>query len=84
MKLTRKEYTKQYDRLLRELDTVETAMGDIQALPTGHERWDYWNGLHDKAADLKTAIKDLAHQWDTRNWTSQDWQQWDLVTSNID
>jgi hypothetical protein len=92
MKLTKKQYAARHAELTRTLAEVNTALANMQAkydageieMPISEEIGAHWNRLHDAEWDLQQSQRALDREWERRNWTSHDWQQWDLVTSNID
>jgi len=43
-----------------------------------------WNDAEDAIYILEEELKDLEHQWETRNWNGNDWEQYKLVCNNID
>lgn len=76
----------------RALAEVETALANLNqkleageiALPISEEIGEHWNRLRDAKNDLQQSQRALDREWERRNWNSQDWYQWELVTSNVD
>ena len=91
-KLTRRAYHSRMDALSALLLDTEAEWDALaEACTTGlipadqhPEAGDRLNSLADKANDLRTEMRDLESQWQTRHWTAAEWTSWDLITSNID
>jgi hypothetical protein len=43
-----------------------------------------WNNLHDREHEINEEIRDLDREWETRNWTTADYQAYHLICENID
>ena len=92
-KITKREYNNQMNELKDELQAV---IGILESLLRKYENniaqyeidysenTNYWNEMHDAQYDIEKQIEALENRWSKRNWTHQDYAQWDLVTSNID
>jgi len=45
---------------------------------------EWCNQLDSAAWETEQEIRALDFEWDTRDWTSSDWYQWELVNNNCD
>lgn len=45
---------------------------------------DDWNAAHDRGHDLGAERADIERRWSMRNWTGQDYAEYELVSQNID
>lgn len=89
-KMTKRKYEQEKQSILNQIETCKNELATLDKRyienysDITEEIGDYWNGLHDKLYDLEKELKFLEDRWDRRNWTHSDYQQWDLITSNID
>ena len=99
MSATDKKITKrQYNLRLAELEFKQEQL--LAEWDAGNDRFDAYLEAGDRDAamalgdwmnHLNTAewetgqdIRHLHSEWSTRNWTSREWSEWDLVSQNID
>lgn len=45
---------------------------------------DFWNATHDEIYALKKELHYLEGEWSRRNWTHQDFMEYELMINNID
>lgn len=92
MKMTKKTYYAKANAVSQKIEQVQAELQEMSRkcdagefeLPLSDEICTKWNRLHDRKTDLEMDLEALHREYRTRNWTSYDWQQWNLVASNID
>lgn len=88
--MTRKQYNAAREKLQDKLTDIELTLAwwdaeyELGTLAITPELGEEWNRMHDQQRDTEQELAALDREWSRRNWTSQDWYQWELVTSNID
>jgi DNA repair exonuclease SbcCD ATPase subunit len=45
---------------------------------------DTWNATHDEIEELENELQFLDQQWNRRDWTQQEYNEWELISDNID
>lgn len=90
-KITKRQYEAKKAALetrLLQLHLQEKDLNDrtiaAEIVPVPQRFIDEFDRITDEEWEIKQALRDLEMTWNTRNWTYNDWQQWDLVTANID
>ncbi len=85
-KITKKEYQERQKVLLEAIDEQKEIQKQIEKMfnDDDYSLGDKWNDAEDKIYDLEKELNFLDDEWDTRNWTGQDWNEWDLISNNID
>lgn len=92
--MTRNEFKIKRDIILSKIEKFEELQKEcITMIDIGlesntyslvDEYGDKWNLLENKINSLYALLRQIEFQYQTRNWNSQDWYMYDLVTNNID
>lgn len=90
--MTKKKYNLEFKRintaieLLKELQEkyMSFAQNTENDLQIRTQYGDRWNEIEDTISILNNELRNLEHQWETRNWNGQDWAEYSLVCANID
>lgn len=89
-KITKKEYLKQQEEIITKINNLEELLKSLpletEGLPQNiiNHIGDTWNAAYDTIHELKGELHFLDQKWDRRNWTQQDYNEWELVSNNID
>jgi hypothetical protein len=89
-KLTKRQYEKEMMLLRSRLKWIGAKLAEMDAqleagsLAITAELSDYWNGLHDEQREIEEEIRQLEADFRRRDWTSYDWQQYEMICNNID
>jgi len=79
-KMTKAQLDKTITRINEEIQQIEDRMNQL----IHDKKYDSLNMLNDRIYDLKKEAESAKWLYETRNWTSSDFQSWDLVCQNID
>ncbi len=80
IKMTKRQLEKITARITAEIQGIEDRMNQL----IHDKKYDSLNFLNDRIYDLKKEAESAKWLYETRNWTSSDFQSWDLVCQNID
>lgn len=82
-KITKQEYEERKKKLEEIKASAETLRDQII---NNDERqfFDRLNALHDLIDETQNAIDDLISDFETQDWTTAEWNDYALATSNID
>ena len=83
MAITKRQYTRQRAQLEEQLEELQAEIaGIIEHAETA--RYPSLNAMHDASRDLEDGLETLEWQWATRNWTTADYAEYELVLANSD
>lgn len=84
--MTEAEYLEKKAAFEKRLDEARTKLAEAidtkgESLADPDTEWDL---LHDAIYDLEAEIEGLEDDWETRDWTSSEWREWNLMQRNVD
>ena len=92
-RITKREYNDRMNNLKDSLQIVTDMLEHLQQKYSNNiqqyeldysEAPEYWNNMHDLQYKIEEDINALESEWNTRDWTQQEWNEWELVSMNID
>lgn len=92
IKISKKEYNTEVKRVNEAIEVLKQLQEKQHQIAQNKENdlqirevaGDCWNTLEDSIYILQEELKDLENRWETKNWTTSDWMEYDLVRNNID
>lgn len=92
IKISKKEYNAEVKRVNEAIEVLKRVQEKQSQIAQNQENdlqirdvaGDNWNTLEDSIYLLQEELKDLEHRWETRDWTTSEWMEYDLVSNNID
>ena len=88
--MKKKEYLALKAKLSARLERIKAilvrlnVLHDIGLCRAGSYLCERWNSLHTAHWEAERELERLESRWSRRNWTAQDWQQWEMVMDNVD
>lgn len=82
-----KRYNKMRADIEARLSAVKTQLELLKAMPDDEKKAipsGYWNALHGQRYDLERELDRMEISWMQRNWGWREWQENELIISNVD